>query len=179
MPGHWRRAQPVYRLPAGLSLSHYCPGDQVATGYITRLHLAISVPVLGCTAVADGTGADRHTRLLAASYYNKIHVLNRGAIRDRRLPLNDLQESPGVFYGPMWRKRLPMIFDSDYGVKKRCMRHPGQGAAGAVFTSVVAGRAGSGYHVTRTLADHSGSSAGSPATVTPPWSAGQRFHRNV
>jgi hypothetical protein len=59
-----------------ISLSHYEAATRATAGYVTGLHLAISVPLLGCTAVADDTHADAHTGLVAASYSDNTHVLS-------------------------------------------------------------------------------------------------------
>jgi hypothetical protein len=72
--------------PWHVNLSSYNASTGVTTGTLTGLHIAISVPLLGCTAVADGTGPDAHNGLLAASYRNKTGVLAaRGAGSGNRL----------------------------------------------------------------------------------------------
>jgi hypothetical protein len=62
--------------PWRVNLSSYNASTGVTTGTLTGLHIAIAVPLLGCTAVADGTGPDAHNGLLAASYRNKTGVLS-------------------------------------------------------------------------------------------------------
>jgi hypothetical protein len=62
-------------LPWHLNLASYNAAKGVTTGTLTGLHLAIRVPFLGCTAVADGTSAKAHDGVLAATYSNKTHRL--------------------------------------------------------------------------------------------------------
>jgi hypothetical protein len=62
-------------LPWHLNLASYNAAKGVTTGTLTGLHLAIRVPFLGCTAVADGTSAKAHNGVLAATYSNKTHRL--------------------------------------------------------------------------------------------------------
>jgi hypothetical protein len=62
-------------LPWHLNLASYNAAEHVTTGILAGLHLAIQVPLLGCTAVADGSSATAYDGVLAATYSNKTHRL--------------------------------------------------------------------------------------------------------
>lgn len=62
-------------LPWHLNLLSYDARTGVTTGTLTGVHVSISVPALGCTAVADGTSAHAYDGVLAATYDNKTATL--------------------------------------------------------------------------------------------------------
>jgi hypothetical protein len=75
------------------------------------LNLAISIPILGCTAAADGTGADSHNGLLAASYSNKTHVLSAVAAGSR-LRVYDVRHCDGLI-----NNGNAVAFGANYGIR--------------------------------------------------------------
>jgi hypothetical protein len=97
--------------PWHLSLSHYNAARRVTTGSLSGLHLAISIPLLGCTAAADGTGPDSHNGLLAASYSNKTHVLS-GVAAGSRLRVYDVSHCDGLI-----KNGNAVVFSVNYAIR--------------------------------------------------------------
>jgi hypothetical protein len=62
-------------LPWHLNLVSYNAAKGVTTATLTGIHLSLSVPALGCTAVADGTKGNADNGSLAVTYTNKTAKL--------------------------------------------------------------------------------------------------------
>ena len=62
-------------LPWHLDLVSYNAAKGVTTGALTGMHLSLSVPAVGCTAVADGTAGNADNGSLAVAYTNKTAKL--------------------------------------------------------------------------------------------------------
>jgi hypothetical protein len=75
----------VAGLPWHVNLRSYDAADGVTSGTLTGMHVGLSVPEIGCTALGDGTAADAHDGSLAATYSNKTGTLKTlatgGALR--------------------------------------------------------------------------------------------------
>jgi hypothetical protein len=62
-------------LPWHLNLMSYNSATGVTTATLTGIHINLSVPAIGCTAVADGTGATANNGTLRVTYTNKTGKL--------------------------------------------------------------------------------------------------------
>jgi hypothetical protein len=62
-------------LPWHLNLVSYNAAKGVTTATLTGMHLSLSVPAVGCTAVADGTAGNADNGSLAVTYTNKTAKL--------------------------------------------------------------------------------------------------------
>lgn len=62
-------------LPWHLNLVSYNAAKGVTGAVLTGMHLSLSVPAVGCTAVADGTAGNADNGSLAVTYTNKTHQL--------------------------------------------------------------------------------------------------------
>jgi hypothetical protein len=62
-------------LPWHLNLASYNSAKGVTTATLTGIHITLSVPAIGCMAVADGTGATAHNGMLRVTYTNKTGKL--------------------------------------------------------------------------------------------------------
>jgi len=82
-------------LPWHLNLVSYNSGKGVTTATMTGIHITLSVPSIGCTGVADGTGAAADNGVLQATYTNKtgkLATLKSGG----KLRLYDVKNCDGV-----------------------------------------------------------------------------------
>ena len=72
--------------PWDVKLDSYDAATEVTTGTLSGMHLGLSVPLIGCSAVADGPdGQDAHTGAVSATYSNKTHVLKATGYGNLRL----------------------------------------------------------------------------------------------
>jgi len=62
-------------LPWHLNLVSYNAAKGVTTGTLTGIHLTFAVPVIGCSAVVDGTGSAAHNGKIQVTYTNKTGKL--------------------------------------------------------------------------------------------------------
>jgi hypothetical protein len=62
-------------LPWHLNLVSYNAAKGVTTATVTGIHLSLSVPAVGCTAVADGTAGNADNGSLDVTYTNKTAKL--------------------------------------------------------------------------------------------------------
>jgi hypothetical protein len=62
-------------LPWHLNLVSYNSAKGVTTATLTGIHITLSVPAIGCMAVADGTGAAANNGALRMTYTNKTGKL--------------------------------------------------------------------------------------------------------
>ena len=82
-------------LPWHLNLVSYNSAKGVTTATLTGIHITLSVPAFGCTAVADGTGATANNGTLQVTYTNKtgkLTTLKTGG----KLHLYDVKNCQGV-----------------------------------------------------------------------------------
>jgi hypothetical protein len=82
-------------LPWHLNLVSYNSAKGVTTATLTGIHITLSVPAIGCTAVADGTGATAHNGTVQVTYTNKtgkLAMLKTGG----KLHLYDVKNCQGV-----------------------------------------------------------------------------------
>jgi hypothetical protein len=82
-------------LPWHLNLVSYNAAKGVTTATLTGIHISMSVPAIGCTAVADGTKGNANNGSLAVTYTNKtakLTVLKTGG----KLHLYDIHSCLGL-----------------------------------------------------------------------------------
>lgn len=82
-------------LPWHLNLVSYSAAKGVTTATLTGIHLSLSVPAIGCTAVADGTAVNADNGSLAVTYTNKtarLAALKTGG----KLHLYDVRDCFGL-----------------------------------------------------------------------------------
>jgi len=85
----------VAGLPGHVNLKSYDAATGVTSGSLTGLHVGLSVPAIGCSAIGDGTAANARDGSLAATYSDKTGVL-KALATGGKLRLYDVKHCAGL-----------------------------------------------------------------------------------